>query len=351
MFSESDDSVAFFSDTMDNELLRQWQECLESLNETQEVKAVLLEYVHSILEREGIVILSLDHLAALTGIEEGTMAEMVSSNKKFYRTFSIPKRNGGERVISAPYPSLKQAQEWIYRVLLLPRTKLPSCAVGFIPKKSIVDNAAPHIGAKYLLKMDLKDFFPSISLTRIISAFQYLGYYPRMAYYLARLCCEDDHLPQGAPTSPILSNIIAKHFDKRLSTLASKFNLVYTRYADDLTFSGNHIPVKFIDIVTDIAVDEGFVVNQVKTKILGPGCRKIITGVSVSSGKTCIPRSTKRLIRQQAFYIKKYGIQSHMCHQEIIDPFFSMRFTGNMAYWKSVEPEHPYVKSFFKKKS
>lgn len=334
---------------MDNQLYKQWQDSLESLNETQEVKAVLMKYVQSILERDGIVILSLDHLAALTGIEEGTMAEMISSNKKFYRTFSIPKRNGGERVISAPYPSLKQVQEWIYRIVLLPRTELPSCAVGFVPQKSIVDNAAPHIGAKYLLKMDLKDFFPSISLTRVIAAFQYLGYYPRMAYYLARLCCEDNHLPQGAPTSPILSNIIAKHLDKRLSTLASKYDLVYTRYADDLTFSGDHIPVKFIEIVTSIAEEEGFAVNQEKTKILGPSCRKIITGVSISSGKTCIPRATKRLVRQQAYYIKKYGIKSHMRHCEINDPYYAMRFAGHMAFWKSVEPDHPYVKAYGKR--
>ena len=333
---------------MDQELFRQWQGCIESLHETQKVKAILLEYVESILSREGIVIMSLGHLASLTGIEECTMAEMVSSNNKFYRTFSIPKRNGGERVISAPYPSLKQVQDWIYRVLLLPRTQLPDCAVGFIPGKSIVDNATPHIGSKYLLKMDLRDFFPSINLSRIIAAFQYLGYYPRMAYYLARLCCEEDHLPQGAPTSPILSNIVAKHLDMRLSGLAERYGFVYTRYADDLTFSGDWIPVKFIESVSTIAVEEGFMINQEKTKIIGPWSRKIITGVSISSGRPCIPRATKRFVRQQAYYIKKYGMKSHIRHCKINDPFYAMRFAGNMAYWKSVEPEHPYVKGFFK---
>lgn len=349
MFNESDDSVAFLLINMDQVLFRQWQDCIEALNETQKVKDVLLEYVKSILKRDGIVILSSDHLASLTGIEECTLAEMISSNKKFYRTFSIPKRTGGERIISAPYPSLKQVQDWIYKELLLPRTQLPDCAVGFIPGKSIVDNATPHIGSKYLLKMDLKDFFPSIKLTRIIAAFQYLGYYPRMAYYLARLCCEDDHLPQGAPTSPILSNIIAKHLDKRLSGLAERYGFVYTRYADDLTFSGDFIPVKFIESVSDVVIEEGFVTNPEKTKILGPWCRKIITGVSISSGRPCIPRTKKRLIRQQAYYIKKYGMKSHIRHCRINDPFYAMRFAGDMAYWKSVEPEHPYVKEYFKK--
>lgn len=334
---------------MNQELFHQWQECIASLSEAQIVKDVLLNYVGSILERDGIVILSLDHLASLTGIEECAMAEMISSNNKFYRSFSIPKRTGGERVISAPYPSLKQVQDWIYRVLLLPRTQLPECAVGFIPGKCLVDNAKPHIGSKYLLKMDLKDFFPSIKLTRIISAFRYLGYYPRMAYYLARLCCEEDHLPQGAPTSPILSNIIAKHLDVRLSGLAERFGYAYTRYADDLTFSGDWISVKFIDSVKDVVNDEGFSVNDEKTKILGPWCRKIITGVSISSGKPCIPRELKRTIRQQMFYIKKYGMKSHIRHCLINDPFYAMRFAGNMAYWNSVEPEHPYVKKFFKK--
>jgi len=332
---------------MDQVLFRQWQDCIASLSEAQDVKDVLLEYVESILKREGIVILSLDHLASLTGIEECVMAEMISSNKKFYRTFSIPKRTGGMRAISAPYPSLKQVQDWVYRVLLLPRTQLPECAVGFIPGKSIVDNATPHIGSKYLLKMDLKDFFPSIKLTRIIAAFRYLGYYPRMAYYLARLCCEEDHLPQGAPTSPILSNIIAKHLDMRLSGLAKRYGFVYTRYADDLSFSGDWIPVKFIEAVSTVVVEEGFVINQEKTKILGPWSRKIITGVSISSGKSCIPRATKRRIRQQMYYIKKYGMKSHIHHCKINDLFYAMRFAGDMAYWKSVEPEHPYVKAYF----
>lgn len=333
---------------MDQVLFRQWQDCIASLSEAQDVKDVLLDYVESILKREGIVILSLDHLASLTGIEECVMTEMISSNKKFYRTFTIPKRTGGTRAICAPYPSLKQVQDWIYRVLLLPRTQLPECAVGFIPGKSIVDNATPHIGSKCLLKMDLKDFFPSIKLTRIIAAFQYLGYYPRMAYYLARLCCEGDHLPQGAPTSPILSNIIAKHLDMRLSGLAKRYGFVYTRYADDLSFSGDWIPVKFIEAVCAVVVEEGFVINQEKTKILGPWSRKIITGVSISSGKSCIPRATKRHIRQEMYYIKKYGMKSHIHHCKINDPLYAMRFAGDMAYWKSVEPEHPYVKDFFK---
>ena len=100
--------------------------------------------------------------------------------------------------------------------------------------------------------MDLADFFPSIAKPRVIKTFRRFGYPKNISFYLASICCVNNSLPQGASTSPILSNIIAKRFDKRLFALAKKYNLKYTRYADDLTFSGIHIPLNFLGIVEDI---------------------------------------------------------------------------------------------------
>ena len=332
---------------MDENLMQQWTKCIEGLGESEEVQKVLIDYVNGILQRNGVVILNLNHLAALTGLSGVLLAKMVNNPKSFYREFTIPKRSGGIRIISAPYPSLNNVQEWIYQVLLLPRTALSEYATGFVPGKSIVDNASCHVGHCALLKMDIKDFFPSITINRVISVFKNLGYYPRMAYYLAALCCENGHLPQGAPTSPMLSNIIAKRLDRRLSKLAECFDLTYTRYADDLTFSGDRIPIRFIEVVNKVVSSEGFMVNGSKTKRLGDGNRKIITGVSISSGEVCIPRDKKRRLRQEAYYIKKYGLKSHMRHCHINDPLFALQFAGKMAYWKSVEPNHPYVKAYF----
>lgn len=328
---------------MDIELFERWKSAILESRYNNKDQIALLEYVSNILQRNGIIIINAAHLAQLVGVDENVMNSMIITPEHFYRSFSIPKRSGGERVLSAPYPSLMMIQRWIYANLLLPHIELSDSAIGFIPGKSIVDNAYPHIGSAEVLKMDIKDFFPSIDIKRVITVFKGLGYYHRVAYYLACLCCKDDCLPQGAPTSPILSNIIAKRLDKRLKGLADKFHLQYTRYADDLTFSGEHIPVKFISFVTDIVKAEGFKVNDEKTRIMRKHCRKIITGVSISSGKPCIPRAKKRWIRQQMYYIDRFGIKSHLKHLRVVDPLYALKMNGYISYWKSVEPYNNYI--------
>lgn len=328
---------------MNQELLERWQQTIDNSGCSIKHKTMLLQYVANMLRKDAVIIINASHLAQLVGIDEDVMNRMIVSPKSFYRSFSIPKRTGGLREISAPYPSLMMVQQWIYKNILLPQTEFSESATGFIPGKSIVDNAKPHIGGKELLKMDIKDFFPSIGIKRVISVFKGIGYYHQIAYYLASLCCEDGHLPQGAPTSPILSNIVTKRMDYRLKHLAEKFDLIYTRYADDLTFSGSNVPVKFISIVTAIVEDEGFKVNDKKTEIKRKHNRKIITGVSVSSAKPCIPREMKRWIRQQMYYINQYGLKSHMKRCHLYDPFYALRMNGYLAYWKSVEPNNPYL--------
>lgn len=334
---------------MDQELLQRWKEAIDAGPCKTKEKAMLLQYVTDMLNRGGVIVINALHLAQLIGIDEELLNQMIVLPDHFYRSFTIPKRSGGERLISAPYPALMMAQKWIYETILLPGVEVSESATGFVPGKSIVDNAVPHLHSKEILKMDIKNFFPSIGIQRVISVFKGLGYYHRVAYYLASLCCEDKRLPQGAPTSPILSNIIAKRLDYRLKHLADKFELVYTRYADDMTFSGEHIPVKFLSIVTDIVANEGFEVNAEKTVIMRERNRKIITGVSVSSDKPCIPRAKKRWIRQQTFYIERYGLRSYMRRKHIVDPFYDMRMNGYLAYWKAIEPDNPYLHKLEKK--
>lgn len=126
--------------------------------------------------------------------------------------------------------------------------------------------------------------------------------------------------------------------------MGEKYELTYTRYADDMTFSGDHIPVKFISIVSDIVKNEGFQINSEKTSLLRNQTRKIITGISVSSGKPCIPREKKRFIRQQLYFINKYGIKSHMKRKHIDDPYFPLRVQGYLTFWKLIEPNNTFVK-------
>jgi RNA-directed DNA polymerase len=172
-----------------------------------------------------------------------------------YVRYTIPKSNGGKRTILAPKPELKAIQRKILSALL-ERTTVSPMAHGFVKERSIITNAKQHVGREYVLRLDLKDFFPSITFKRVRGMFISLGYSFAVASVLALLCTEyhrepfdrdgtiyhvsigKRHLVQGAPTSPSLSNLIAYHLDYRLHGLATKRNFTYTRYADDLIFFG-----------------------------------------------------------------------------------------------------------------
>lgn len=322
---------------MNDNIYKEWYEAIDVQNIGKKAKYELKRHVKKILDSNGVVVLNIMHLAQLVNINREEIYKMLSSTDSYYRQFSIPKRHGGMREISAPYPSLMSIQKWIYREILFPKYQFPSSVSGFVKGKSIRDNASPHCGHDIVLQMDIKDFFPSITLNRVVNVFKILGYHNQMAYSLARLCCKDGALPQGSPASPILSNIIAGRMDRRLCALCNKFDITYTRYADDLTFSGKYIGKSFTRIVTKIISDEGFAINESKTRHLRKYSRKILTGVSISSGKPTIPRSLKRRLRQESFYIHKYGIENHKKFKGIKDSRYKMRLNGYLAYWKSIE--------------
>lgn len=343
---------------MNDDIYTNWEIEIDTMEISEDKKDSLKKYVSNILLQNGVVIINISHLSHLLGIKDEILRRMINASDFFYREFSIKKRDGRQRYISAPYPSLMKVQRWIYDNVLLPTTNFQESAKGFIPKLSIVDNALPHVEHREVLKMDIKDFFPSINIERIISIFKHLGYYHKLSYSLASLCCKGGALPQGAPTSPILSNIVLRHLDNRILGLSKHFNITYTRYADDLTFSGDYIPVKFIDYIQSIIEDEGFNINKNKTRLLRGNTRKIITGVSISSGKATIPKYLKRQIRQEAYYIHKYGIKQHIKHCHINDVIYKQRLVGKFAYWKSVERYNEKIeemlyqlKNDFKKKN
>ena len=227
---------------------------------------------------------------------------------------------------------------------MLSKVKVHKAAQGFRKKRSIISNATPHLGKNCLLKMDMANFFPSISLPRVIKVFRILGYPPNVSFYLGRLCCLDDVLPQGAATSPALSNIVAKRLDVRLCGLAKKCNLQYTRYADDITFSGNNISVRFPEIVHEIIQDEGFVVNTEKTRLCRSRGKRVVTGLSVSGDKLKVPRNYKRRLRQEIHYILCFGYYSHVSKLKNRDPFYIDSIYGKLLFWNWVEPENSFVK-------
>lgn len=298
-----------------------------------------MEYVEKLVPQNLPVIFEIEHLSKLVGIEITELKKMISSPHSFYREFSIPKKRGGKRKIMAPYPSILSCQTWIHENIL--KTIQPHfCTHAYREKRSIISNATPHLNQKAILKMDLKDFFPSIPINWVINFFSSLGYPNNVSYYLASLCCIDDALPQGASTSPSLSNVLLKHFDSRLFKLAKEYKLNYTRYADDLAFSGVYIPHKLIGIISEIITESGLLVNEKKTSLIIGDKQKIITGLSVKGECLSLPRASKRLIKKEVHYIKQFGLVSHISKLKIKNPYYLQSLEGKLRFWLQVEPDN-----------
>jgi RNA-directed DNA polymerase len=251
-----------------------------------------------------------------------------ASTVSHYVQFLVPKKSGGERMLSAPHKQLAAAQEWILRHIL---EKLPAhdAAHGFVKGRSIVSNARPHVGSAAVINCDLTDFFPSITVHRIIGFFRSIGYSPAAATILALLVTDSPRrkvlyrgkawhvatgpraLPQGACTSPALSNLIARRLDARLTGIAKKLGLNYTRYADDLTFSSANPSDRIgylLARVRHIAADEGFAVNEKKTRVLRQAARQSVTGVVVNKHPAA-SRATRRRLRAILHNAGKTGLE------------------------------------------
>jgi RNA-directed DNA polymerase len=173
-------------------------------------------------------------------------------------------------------------------------------------------------------------------------------YAPNIAFFLARLCCFRDRLPQGAATSPQLSNIIFYKSDVRLARLAEAFKLTYTRYADDLAFSGEEVPRALARYVETILSEEGFAIRRDKTRFCTSGNRKILTGLLVSGNKPRVPPSFRRDVARDVYYIGKFGYLSHVTKRKIGDPFYIDRLYGRLIFWKHIEKENKRVDAMIK---
>lgn len=244
-----------------------------------------------------------------------------------YVSFEIPKKTGGTRQISAPMPRLKRAQYWVLDNIL-EHLEPHEAAHGFRKGRSIITNAMPHVGQDLVINMDLRDFFPSITYPRVKGLFVKMGYSEAEAAIFALLCTEAPRekieidgttwhvaqgprrAPQGAPTSPAIANLITRLLDRRLSGLASSFGLTYTRYADDLTFSGPRPEGKrtgaFLHAVRDIVAEEGFEVHPDKTRLMRRGSRQEVTGLVVND-KVAVSREERRRFRAWLHNAQKGG--------------------------------------------
>ncbi len=260
-----------------------------------------------------------------------------------YTEYYIPKRDGSKRKICEPCYSLRILQRWVLENILY-KVKVSQYSIGFkrgSKGSPLVQSAEKHRKNLYILKMDLKDFYPSISSDRVFRQFSQLGYNVYAANMLTNICALHGCLPQGAVTSAYLANLICARMDYRIAGYCNKRNIAYSRYADDLTFSSdNRDEVRNIyGMIKKIVTDEGFTVNEKKTHFLTPKNHKEILGITVNDEMIKAPKDMKRMVRSMIHYSVVSGDYSN-----------NNKIRGYISYISSIEKTYPEkVKKYMKK--
>jgi retron-type reverse transcriptase len=306
------------------------------------------------------VLLSPADLAECLGLDVGRLCWLAFhadvAARTHYVHFQVPKRSGGVRTLSRPHRDLAAAQGWILGHIL-ERLPVSDACHGFVPGRSIVSNARCHARQDLIVNLDLENFFPSVGLPRVRKVFERAGYSPAVATVLALLCTECPRqpieyagrryhvatgprgLPQGACTSPALSNQVALRLDRRLGGLARRLDLAYTRYADDLTFSGQASLEPrlgwFLGAVERIILAEGFALNPKKTRILRRHCRQMVTGLVVNE-RPSVPRRELRRLRAILHRARHEGLEAQNRDGR---PNFRAWLVGKIAYVRMARPD------------
>ncbi len=228
-----------------------------------------------------------------------------------YNIYKIKKRNGKYRTIYEPNSLLKHIQKKILINILNNKT-ISKYAKAYHKGISLKDNAIPHANKKIILKLDIKNFFESITFANIYNSCFQIEYFPKsVGILLTTLCTYDNHLTQGSPTSAYISNLVMKEFDEELGIWCEENNISYTRYSDDMTFSGNFNPSDIIVKVRKMLYKLGLQLNNDKTHIIKNSSSQNVTGIVVNE-KVQVNIKYRKSIRQEMYYIKKFGLNSHL---------------------------------------
>lgn len=244
-----------------------------------------LDAASEFVARTGLpYVASSTHISAYLGVSPSLVRQIIHKPDYHYRQFPLKKHDGSERVISTPRTYLKVIQWWILDNILFEKN-LSSNVHGFRKGYSYISNAKEHIGARHILNVDVKSFFDSIPHAEISNVFSRLGYDEQASLVLTALTSCNGSAPTGAPTSPMIANLIFVQVDRQLAQFAAERGLIYTRYADDLTFSrSERIPAEYVEEVEGILGSAGFHLNKRKTRFMGRGDRQEVTGVVINSG-------------------------------------------------------------------
>ena len=265
---------------------------------------------------------------------------LLETRDSAYRQSRIPKNNGGTRVLLVPSWELNKHQRYILKNILY-RIPVSEHACAYHKRRGLTDLAEPHVGHEVLIHFDIEDFFSSITEQMVYECLLEETGYPRnVAGFLSRLCCYKRYLPQGACTSPALSNICFKRCDDEIAGLAKKYSLTYTRYSDDIYLSGDIVPVQTIaEDVKRIVTQYGFRINNKKTKVLHKHQAQKVTAIVVND-KMQVNRGYRRQLRQELYYLNRFGINSKDAQAADGYTEYLYKLHGRVSFVLYVDPEN-----------
>lgn len=291
---------------------------------------------------------TLEELALHLGIPADILRFLTGPSRDgFYLRHRIPKKNpkrpGEYRAVFAPIPALGNGHKNLLRRFetfvrdVEPRYPHP-CAHGYVSKRSTLTNAQPHCGSPKVLHADIEDFFPTISFDRLVTLFRQLGLHPTVADLLAKFSTIDGTLPLGLNASPLFANLICLDLDDKMLVLAGNHGAVYSRYADDLAFSGGgSLPTK-LEISNNL-MEEGFRLAERKFFVSKRGQSHFVTGLSITDPKQPhVPKKYKRRLRQELYYAERFGLPDHIARVGYVSiPSGVNKIDGSLKYLSGIE--------------
>ncbi len=291
-------------------------------------------------------------LAHFLGLSVPDLFALIKGCYDSYSAILLRKPNGKYRQVHAPHKRLKKCQRKILDKIL---SMLPvsQYATAYVGGSTLVKNAAPHIGKRYLLKLDISNFFDSITFERVFDSVFSRCYYRQIAVFLTRLCTRYGVLAQGAPTSPALVNIVMREFDRAMGQWCKNQGISYTRYCDDMTFSSDE-PLSHVYQKAKTELGKiGFQLNERKTRFVNSAYRQSVTGLTVNE-KVTVQKDYKKALRQEVYYVLKFGLVENILRRDKKE-FLSaglpqvkkyyQNLAGKVAFVLQIEPENTWFKN------
>lgn len=285
-------------------------------------------------QHEAFAFLSTYELSSRLGISSGELSLLISIIPFFYHSIPLKKKDGSTRVINAPERRLKEIQKKVLTECL-EKVQLPHYVYGGVKGKSIIDNAKCHVKGGYLLNIDIKDFFPSVHWKRIRKLYIDLGCFEEVAEKLCKLTTLNYQLPQGAPTSPYLSNLVLTNLDTRLFNISKAHRLTYTRFFDDISISGNSSVKVLEEDFLKIIESEGYKVKYTKKFLYETHQTKKVTGILIDNGRLDV--ENKQEILSYLTALKDNGLT--VLDSSIIEKE-RQSLAGKISFIKSIDVDY-----------